>query len=143
MSMTNQITSGNRGTNGSWQMAVINLLREIARIVNPDDFRYVSDQITDDEFHELIPATADKQAIITDMLVTNGHATIGTWIEFRESSATGAILWKGFARADGGGWIQPDMFHGIVADKGKSVGFICLTDGADVVVNVTGHKKKP
>lgn len=138
MGLGTQTTSGNQGSNSSWQMAMINLLKRILGLPTKDSLRSVV-SFTDTPIHTLFAAVPDYRNVITDLLVTNADTSIGTFVEFRETSASGTLLWKGYCRAEGG-FNQPSMSNPIVASKGVAIVVKAVTDSADIVVCATGFK---
>lgn len=76
---------------------------------------------------------------ITDILITNSHATVGTMVKVVEET-TGTILWRGFASSGGGGFNSNLRTPLKLSTANKKVQVICETPGANVVVNISGYK---
>ena len=76
---------------------------------------------------------------ITDILITNSDASVGTWVKLVDETS-GAILWRGYAAAGGGGFAQSlqTPIKQLVANKKVQV--ICETTSAEVCVNISGYK---
>lgn len=74
---------------------------------------------------------------VTDVLVTNGDATIGTLVTIRDSS--GVVITTGFAAANGGGFSHSFRTH-IPCSPGAHIEAVCETDSAEVYVSVAGYK---
>jgi len=144
MGYGNYKTEGGKGLNTPWQRAVLMLLSWLrAGESLPDDQTDLTKilEITDNTAHELFPAFPQGINAITDMVVTNGSLSTGTWVELREENASGTLLWKGYADANGGGFIQPSMKKPIFSKTiNKAIVVVCSETGVDVVVSANGFK---
>jgi|GEM_PF-6464421 len=76
---------------------------------------------------------------ITDILVTNSHATIGTWVRIIEETSA-VILWRGYATENGGGFSSSINTALKSPNTNRKIQIICETAGANVVVSVSGFK---
>lgn len=74
--------------------------------------------------------------VVTAVLVTNAHATVGTKVTIRDGT-TAKI--PGYAAAAGGGFIVQNSSGLFVATANTAVTAICATTGADVDVTVFGY----
>jgi hypothetical protein len=137
MGLGTQVTSGNKGSNSSWQMAMINLLRRLVGLHDKDDVQVIVDGITDTTAHAVMPAVVGKRNTIVDFLVTNGHTTNGTFVEFRENTTSGTLLWKGYAKAESG-WVQ-GMRIPVLASKGAAIIVRCTVGTTNTTVCVKGR----
>jgi hypothetical protein len=74
---------------------------------------------------------------ITAVIVTNSHATVGTFVKITDGAST--IMWEGYAAAVGGGFAIsfPVPLRGTAA---TAVNAICVTTGANVIVSACGYK---
>ena len=75
--------------------------------------------------------------VVTTLLVTNAHATVGTKVEIRDGTTVKLI---GQASKDGGGFNLHDPDGLFVATSNTAVTARCVTTGADVEVFVAGFK---
>lgn len=73
--------------------------------------------------------------VITAISVSNGAATVGTEVNILDGST---VVWSGSASAGFGGFTQsfPD---GLVCTANTAINAQCVTTGASVRANVTGH----
>lgn len=73
---------------------------------------------------------------VTDIVVTNAHASVGTKVEIRDGTT---VLWQAYAAPGGGGFAhrfrRPLRLSANTALTAK-----CATTGADVDVNASGFK---
>jgi len=74
---------------------------------------------------------------ITDILITCGHATIGTYVQLLDGDAT--IIWEGFAGANGGGFVG-QLKTPLVLTANTALKCKCVTDASSVIVNASGYK---
>jgi hypothetical protein len=81
---------------------------------------------------------AGIKTYIKAILVTNSHATVGTFVNITDGSG-GTVLATGYAAAGGGGWtFYPSP--GIATTANTAVHAVCVTTGANVRVTVAGFK---
>lgn len=82
-------------------------------------------------------AGAGIKIVVTQIMVTNAHATVGTKVSIRDGTTEKA---KGFACANGGGFVLGDnsatLFEGTA---NTAVTAICATTGADVDITIFGY----
>lgn len=73
---------------------------------------------------------------ITSIIVTNSHATVGTFVKITDGASN--IMWEGYAASLGGGFTQsfPVPLRGTAA---TAVNAICVTTGANVIVSCAGY----
>lgn len=73
---------------------------------------------------------------ITSIIVTNSHATVGTFVKILDGAT---IIWEGYAQPLGGGFTQsfPVPLRGTAA---TAVNTQCVTTGANVIASVAGYK---
>ena len=98
----------------------------------------VTSAITDLTSTAVIAAPgAGNQLFITDILVTNSHASVGTVVQIL-SNAT--VIWTGYARAEGG-YV---MAFGvpIACAVNEALNAKCLTTGASVYVSAAGYRAR-
>ncbi len=106
---------------------------------NPENFvNGTTAAITDTTTTSIIAAqAAGVRTYITQITVTNSHATVGTFVKVTDGAST--ILWEGYAASAGGGATAtfPTPLRGSTA---TAVNAICVTTGANVIVSVSGYK---
>jgi hypothetical protein len=95
----------------------------------------VTPEIVTDVPVTLFVAQAAQARYITDLLVTNGSATVGSWVTICQGTT---VIYQGYAAAAGGGFVvafkTPLRFE-INTDVKVHV----LTDGSDIVVSASGY----
>lgn len=82
--------------------------------------------------------TGSNRVYATDVLVTNSHASVGTFVNILDGNG-GSVLWSGYAAPAGGGYAKSFLvpLRGTAATRLDAV---CITTGANVVVSVSGYK---
>lgn len=100
-----------------------------------------SGAITDTAEHDLIAAQGAGVTIyVTDVLVTNSHATVGTLVTLKDNTSGGLnIICQGYAAAAGGGFSHSFISARACGDNKKLIA-ICGTNGASVYISVSGYK---
>lgn len=143
MGFGNYKTEGSKGLNTPWQYAIIELLKWIRQgLVLPDsqdDLKGIID-ITDTDPVTLFPAVPGGINVITDLLVSNGSATDGSWVEIRDTDENGTLLWRGYAGSVGGGFIQPAMKKPIYQRKENTPMVVVCGTAAEICVSANGYK---
>jgi hypothetical protein len=76
---------------------------------------------------------------VTSLMVTNGHASVGTVVKIVEESSTTAI-WRGYAASGGGGFTITFPIPIKTTTVNKKLQAICETTGASVQVSASGYK---
>jgi hypothetical protein len=74
---------------------------------------------------------------VTDIMVTNGDATVGTLVTIQDSNGTPLVLWQGYAAAVGGGWSKT-FATPVKATANCHIHVICGTTNAEVYACVSG-----
>lgn len=74
---------------------------------------------------------------IATIMVTNGHASVGTFVDITDGSG-GTVLWTGFAAPKAGWVINLNVPIKTTADT--ALYCACVTTGADVRVCASGYK---
>lgn len=74
---------------------------------------------------------------ITHVDVVNGHATVDTDVQIRDGAA-GTVLWRGFAKAAGGG-VSADFNPPLRGTAATLVEIACGTTGTATYFNLTGY----
>jgi hypothetical protein len=92
--------------------------------------------ITDTTSTQVIAANATKATYITDIIVTNSHATVGTFVKILDGST---IVWEGYAAAVGGGFVT-SLRTPLVGTSNTAVNAQCVTTGSNVIVSVSGYQ---
>lgn len=86
----------------------------------------------------IVAAGAGVRIVVTAVMVTNAHATVGTKVEIRDGTT---VKIQGFAAATGGGFSYGDGTGVLfVGTANTAVTGRCVTTGADVDINVSGYK---
>lgn len=75
---------------------------------------------------------------ITHVDVVNGHATVDTDVQIRDGAA-GTVLWRGFAKAAGGG-VSADFNPPLRGTAATLVEIACGTTGTATYFNLTGFQ---
>ena len=73
---------------------------------------------------------------VTDLVVTNAHASVGTKVEIRDGTT---VLWQAYA-APGGGGFAHRFRRPLRLSANSALTARCVTTGADVDVNASGFK---
>ena len=95
--------------------------------------------ITDTTATPVIAGVASNNLYITHILVTNSHATVGTFVNIiEESSAT--VYYTGYAAAVGGGFSCALPVPIRLPTQGKGLQVQCVTTGANVRASASGFK---
>lgn len=82
---------------------------------------------------------ANNFIYVTHIIVTNGHATVGTYVNITEETS-GTILYTGFAAANGGGFSVTLPVPVKMPTANKKLQATCVTTGSDVRVSASGYK---
>lgn len=119
--------------------ALFDKFGRIASIAAPLDNRVSgSIDLTDTTTTDVIAAPGASIAIVvTDIEVSNGDATVGTFVEVFDDATK---KWKGFAGALGGGFSQSNSDGLFVCTANKAVRAKCVTTSSETSVNVSGYK---
>jgi hypothetical protein len=106
---------------------------------NPENFVNGTTAAITDTTTTQVLATAGSgvRNYITAIIVTNSHATVGTFVKITDGAST--ILWEGYAAPAGGGFTisLPVALRGTA---NTAVNAICVTTGANVIVSANGYK---
>jgi hypothetical protein len=146
---TNPINNGAQGvssensavTTGRMVQLVADLVGKLIVLpyANPENFTNgTTAAIVDTTTTSVIAAQgAGVRTYITQITVTNSHATVGTFVKITDGAST--ILWEGYAAAAGGGATAsfPTPLRGTA---NTAVNAICVTTGANVIASVSGYK---
>jgi len=105
---------------------------------NPENFVMgTTAAITDTTSTSTIAAQgAGVRTYITSILVTNSHATVGTFVKILDGST---IIWEGYAAAVGGGFSQSFPVP-LRCTANTAVNTQCVTTGANVIASIAGYK---
>lgn len=76
---------------------------------------------------------------ITHILVTNSHATVGTFVNVTEETS-GTVLYTGYAAPAGGGFSVTLPTPLKVPTATKALQVTCVTSGANVRASASGYK---
>lgn len=94
--------------------------------------------ITGTETTDVIAAPGASIAIVvTDIEVSNGDATVGTFVEIFDDATK---KWKGYAGALGGGFSQSNPDGLFICTANKAVRAKCVTTSSETAVNISGYK---
>ncbi len=106
---------------------------------NPENFvNGTTAAITDTTTTSIIASAGGSlRNYITDLTVTNSHATVGTFVKITDGAST--ILWEGYAAAAGGGFAKSFSVP-LRGTAATAVNAICVTTGANVIVSAGGYK---
>jgi hypothetical protein len=85
---------------------------------------------------DIIAAVPAKTIYITQILVTNAHATVGTAVYVRDD--LGTKVYVGYAAPAGGGFSASFPTPLKMPAVGQKVQAVCVTSGADVYVSING-----
>jgi hypothetical protein len=85
---------------------------------------------------DIIAAVPTKTIYITQILVTNAHATVGTLVSIQDS--LNVKVYVGYAAPAGGGFSISFPTPLKMPTAGQKVQAICVTSGADVQVSING-----
>lgn len=80
---------------------------------------------------------ASTAIVVTDILVTNAHATVGTKVSIRDGEA---VKVTGFATANGGGFHLSNPDGLFIATVNTAISAICATSGSNTEIFVSGYK---
>lgn len=72
---------------------------------------------------------------VTDLLVTNGHATVDTYVVIKSGTT---IIYKGYAEAAGGGFVV-SLKTPLRLAANEALNAANLTDGSQTVVSASGY----
>lgn len=139
-SFSNTNDAGNKGKNGPWQRAILNLLSRLVGATSGELVSGDSGPITGGTQTLVITAPGTGLFLyITSILVTNSHATQGTVVSFEDGDGNLIAGATGYAAPLGGGYtvtlptpIKVKVNSGLYA--------ICTTPGANVYVSAVGYK---
>ncbi len=93
--------------------------------------------ITDTTSTSVISAGAGSiKTYITSILVTNSHATVGTFVKILDGAS---IIWEGYAAAVGGGFASHFPVP-IVGSAATAVNAQPVTTGSNVIVSIAGYQ---
>lgn len=80
-----------------------------------------------------------KKLYITQLLVTNGHATVGTYVNIKDGVNS---IYTGYASALGGGFaVTFPSESPLVLSLNSALNAACETTGSDVRVSASGYYK--
>lgn len=126
----------------AWKNTDLQQLGNLIRPQHPDiGVSGVTANITTGATTDVLAAAgAALYWVLTSILVTNAHASQGTWVKIVEET-TGTILWRGYAAPGGGGFSSPFPGQGLTqGTANKKIQAICETAGAEVCVNILAYK---
>ena len=95
--------------------------------------------ITNQTATTIITGVASNYLYITNILVTNSHATVGTFVNITEETS-GTVLYTGYAAALGGGFSITLPAPLKVPTAGKALQATCVTTGTNVRASASGYK---
>lgn len=95
--------------------------------------------IVDTTSTQVIAGVASNNLYITNILVTNSHATVSTFVNLQDGSG-GTTLYTGYALAAGGGFSVTFPVPLKVTTAGNGLFAACATTGSNVRVSATGFK---
>lgn len=75
---------------------------------------------------------------ITDITVSNSHATVGTLVRILSGTT---VKWQGYARQQGDG-VPVSLKTELVCGANEAINAQCLTTGASVYVSISGYTRK-
>lgn len=111
----------------------------IAPYSNPENFKSgATSDITGTTATTIIAGTASNFLYITQILVTNSHATVGTFVNLTEETS-GTVLYTGYAAALGGGFSLTFPTPLRVPTAAKAIQGVCVTTGANVRISASGY----
>jgi hypothetical protein len=87
----------------------------------------------------IIAGVASNNLYITQILVTNSHATVSTFVNITEETS-GTVLYTGYALAAGGGFAITFPTPLRVPTAGKGLQATCVTTGSNIRVSASGFK---
>ncbi len=79
---------------------------------------------------------AGIRIVVTQIAVSNAHATVGTKVEIRDGTTVKISMQ---AAGAGGGWVQAGGYPLFLSTANTAVTARCVTTGADVEVNISGY----
>lgn len=121
---------------------ITEILLDMIRLKSPsgNEVRGVTGSITNTTATDVLAAAgAGLYNNISNILVTNGHASVGTYVNIIEET-TGNVLCTGYAAAAGGGFSVPYPVAIKQLTANKKIQAQCVTTGADVRVCISGFK---
>lgn len=105
---------------------------------NPENFvNGTTAAITDTTSTSVIASAGGSlRNYITSIIVTNSHATVGTFVKILDGAS---IIWEGYAAAAGGGFTShfPTPLKGTAA---TAINAQAVTTGANFIVSCAGYK---
>ena len=140
MSIGNTKDNGNKGNNFPYQLAVLQLLEQIA-IANGagTGVSGYTAAITGVVATDIITAPgAGLFTYVSQILVTNSHATVGTLVTIQTEDGTG--LYAGYVAPAGGGFSVTFTVPIKMPVANKKLQAICTTTGSNVYVSASGYK---
>jgi len=123
---------------------IINLITDmVGKLIvlpyaNPENFvNGTTAAITDTTSTSVIASAGGSlRNYVTDLTVTNSHATVGTFVKILDGST---IIWEGYAAALGGGFAKSFTIP-LRGTAATAVNAQCVTTGANVIVSAAGYK---
>jgi hypothetical protein len=76
---------------------------------------------------------------VTDIMVTNGDATVGTLVTIQDDEGTPTVIWQGYAAPAGGGWSK-SFVTPVPTAANAHIHVICGTTSAEVYACVSAYK---
>jgi hypothetical protein len=128
-------------TIGWMQVVTVNVANPTVYSVKGNEVRGVTDSIVNLNATDVLPAAGvGLYNKITSILVTNGHATVGTYVNIIEETS-GDIIATGYAAAGGGGFVvnPPTPLKQLTTNK--KIQAQCETTGSNVRVCISGFKE--
>ena len=105
---------------------------------NPENFKYGNtSDITNTTPTTIIAGTASNYLYVTHILVTNSHATVGTFVNITEETS-GTVLYTGYAAALGGGFSVTLPTPLRLPTAGKAIQCTPVTTGSNIRASATG-----
>jgi len=136
---TDNLTS-NDSSGGRFVKVAIGSMAATGQLIPDTSVSGVTSAITDNAAHDVIAAGgAGIYNYITQILVTNSHASTGTLVTIRDSDGT--AIYSGYAAAAGGGFSCSFPTPLKSPASNKKVQAICGTTGANVYVSINGFQK--
>lgn len=105
---------------------------------NPENFvNGTTAALTDTTSTSLIASAGGSlRNYVTDLTVTNSHATVGTFVKILDGAT---IIWEGYAASAGGGFAKSFSVP-LRGTAATAVNAQCVTTGANVIVSASGYK---
>lgn len=96
----------------------------------------ITSAITTTNSTEVIAAQTGYQTLVTDILVTNSHATVGTRVDILDGTT---VKYTGYAKEAGGGFAV-QLKTPLVGTVATAWNAKCATSGANVYVSLSGYR---